>query len=233
MAMKIAVVDDDVIFLEEFKSLVAQNHNDLAITVVPFSSSDSFLLSSLTKFDAFFLDIYIDAKDGISLAKAIHKEVDNPLIVFITSSSEKAVDAFALGAVHYLVKPLSLAKLDEALFRVQKELDDKEKKIVFENKDGMITLRLSDLIYIESFGNDKFFKLKDKTYSIRRSTQEILEMLHADPRFFLLSRSYIVNFAYVEGLKGDFLELRNGEKLPLPQDRKKEISNAFLTYLRS
>lgn len=233
MAMKIAIVDDDSAFRENFAHLAQNNTLSLPVNVVPFANGDSLLLSPLASFDAFFLDVYLGSEDGISLAKTLQKQMGDPLLVFVTSSLERAVDAFSLSALHYLVKPLEQSKVDEALFRVNFECEKKAKKIVFENKEGLLSVRLSDLLYIESFGNDKFFKLKDKSFSLRRSSAEMLSLLQGDPRFYPLSRSYIVNFEYVEGLQGDFLVLNNGEKLPIPHQRKKEVAEAFLAYLHS
>lgn len=233
MAMKIAIVDDDLAFQRNFASLAAANTLSLPVSVVPFSTGSSLLLSPLASFDAFFLDVYLAGEDGMALASTLQKELKDPLLVFVTTSKERAVEAFSLAALHYLVKPLDQAKVDEALSRIDKEMKKKAKKIVFESKEGLISVRLSDLIYIESFGNDKFFKLKDKSFSARRSSAETLSLFSGDPRFYPLSRSYIVNFEYVEGLQGDFLALRNGEKLPIPHQRKKEITEAFLAYLHS
>jgi len=97
--MKIALVDDDAAFLEEFQRLLSLNPREKGITVVSFSSSNAFLSAPLASFDAFFLDVYVDEKDGISLARILRKEMTNPLIVFVTSSGDKAVDAFALDGV--------------------------------------------------------------------------------------------------------------------------------------
>lgn len=231
--MKIAIVDDDLAFQNQFTSLAVANSLSLPVSVVPFSTGSAFLLSPLASFDAFFLDLYLGEEDGMALAETLQKELASPLLVFVTSSEGRAVEAFALAALHYLVKPLDQAKIDQALSRIDKAMEKKAKKIVFESKEGLVSVRLSDLLYIESFGNDKFFKLKDKSFSLRRSSAEMLSLLSGDPRFYPLSRSYIVNFEYVEGLQGDFLVLRNGEKLPIPHQRKKEIAEAFLAYLHS
>lgn len=231
--MKIAIVDDDLAFQNQFTSLAVANSLSLPVSVVPFSTGSALLLSPLASFDAFFLDLYLGEEDGMALAETLQKELASPLLVFVTSSEGRAVEAFALAALHYLVKPLDQAKIDQALSRIDKAMEKKAKKIVFESKEGLVSVRLSDLLYIESFGNDKFFKLKDKSFSLRRSSAEMLSLLSGDPRFYPLSRSYIVNFEYVEGLQGDFLVLRNGEKLPIPHQRKKEIAEAFLAYLHS
>lgn len=231
--MKIAAVDDDPRFLASLTSLVASAPSGKDVNLVPFRGSQPFLLSELATFDAFFLDIYIDTQTGIDLATVLKKELKDPWIVFITSSKEQAVQAFKLGATHYLVKPIDPEALEEALRRLKEGVANKAKRIVLEMKGGFQPILLRDLIYIESFGNVKDFKTVSGVISVRKSTEEVLSLLAHDPRFFPLTRSYIVNFDYVRSLKPEGLLLSTGETLPLPREKKKAVSAAFLAYLGS
>jgi DNA-binding LytR/AlgR family response regulator len=231
--MKIAIVDDDPASQKELAHFLESSSIEPAIAAVSFPSAGALMASSLVSFDAFFLDIYLGNEDGIALAENLRKELPHPLIIFVTSSKERAVEAFSLDAIHYLVKPLSQEKVDEAMNRLQRELEKSGKKIIFESKQGLLSVQLNELIYIESFGNDKFFKLVNRSFSLRRSTSEVLALLANDPRFYVLSRSYIINLEYVKGMKGDDLELSNGERLPIPHQRKKEVTETFFAYLHS
>jgi DNA-binding LytR/AlgR family response regulator len=231
--MKIAAVDDDVHFLDTLSNLVAQSPYGKEVNLVTFTSSKTFLLADLATFDAFILDIYIDAETGLSLAKILKKELKEPWIVFLTSAEDQAVEAFELGAVHYLLKPVEPKGLNEALRRIEEGVKAKDKRIVLENKTGFQRILLRNILYIESFGNVKDFKTTEGVISIRKSTEEVLSLLAGDPRFFALSRSYIVNFDFVRSLKGEGLLLSSGETLPVPREKKKAVMAAFLTYLGS
>jgi len=231
--MKIAAVDDDPTFLASLASLVASLPSGKDVTLIPFSGSQPFLVSDLATFDAFFLDIYIDGQTGIDLANHLKKEIKDPWIVFLTSSQEEAVEAFKLGAAHYLLKPIDPKTLEEALRRIKEGVARKDKRIVLENKGGFQPILLRDLIYVESFGNVKDFKTANGVISVRKSTEEVLSLLAHDARFFPLTRSYIVNFDYVRSLKSEGLVLSTGETLPVPREKKKAVTAAFLSYLGS
>lgn len=231
--MKIAAVDDDPTFLASLASLVASLPSGKDVTLIPFSGSQPFLVSDLATFDAFFLDIYIDGQTGIDLANHLKKEIKDPWIVFLTSSQEEAVEAFKLGAAHYLLKPIDPKTLEEALRRIKEGVARKDKRIVLESKGGFQPILLSDLIYVESFGNVKDFKTANGVISVRKSTEEVLSLLAHDARFFPLTRSYIVNFDYVRSLKSEGLVLSTGETLPVPREKKKAVTAAFLSYLGS
>jgi Response regulator of the LytR/AlgR family len=109
----------------------------------------------------------------------------------------------------------------------------KDKRIVLESKGGFQPILLRDLIYVESFGNIKDFKTANGVISVRKSTEEVLSLLAHDARFFPLTRSYIVNFDYVRSLKSEGLVLSTGETLPVPREKKKAVTAAFLSYLGS
>ena len=69
------------------------------------------------KIDFLFLDIRMEVS-GIDLARVIRPSVK--YLIFHTSYSEFALDAFQVGGDHYLVKPFSLSRLIEAVNAILK-----------------------------------------------------------------------------------------------------------------
>ena len=72
--------------------------------------------------DVLFLDLEMPGMTGPQLVGHL-KGARAPLIVFVTAHDDYAVKAFEVEAVHYLMKPVALARLREALDRVQERLD--------------------------------------------------------------------------------------------------------------
>ncbi|MYR07074.1 response regulator [Gordonia sp. SID5947] len=68
--------------------------------------------------DAIFLDINMPGLSGLELAGVLTKYADPPAVVFVTAHGDKAVDAFEVGAVDYLLKPLREERLTQAISRV-------------------------------------------------------------------------------------------------------------------
>ena len=68
--------------------------------------------------DAVFLDINLPGKDGLSLARQLAMLPQPPLLVFTTGMPGRAVDAFRLDAVDYLLKPLDPEQVAEAVNRL-------------------------------------------------------------------------------------------------------------------
>ena len=68
--------------------------------------------------EAVFLDINLPGKDGVSLASQLTTFPQPPRLVFTTANPNRAVDAFRLGAVDYLLKPLDPIHVLEAVNRL-------------------------------------------------------------------------------------------------------------------
>lgn len=112
--MKIIVVDDEALAMEHLARIVRQ--------VRPEDEVFSFQKPSLalaylecTEVDVAFLDIEMFGMNGIELARRC-KEIQRDInIIFVTGHADYAVDAFALHASGYLLKPPSKDRVYEEL----------------------------------------------------------------------------------------------------------------------
>ena len=68
--------------------------------------------------DAVFLDIRMPGLDGMELARVLSRFAKPPAIVFVTAYEERAVEAFELGVVDYVRKPVQAERLAESLRRI-------------------------------------------------------------------------------------------------------------------
>ncbi|WP_132427635.1 LytR/AlgR family response regulator transcription factor [Pseudonocardia endophytica] len=69
------------------------------------------------RIDVVFLDIRMPGLDGLELARVLNAMADPPPVVFVTAHDDRAVDAYEVGAVDYLLKPLRTERLAGALDR--------------------------------------------------------------------------------------------------------------------
>lgn len=74
---------------------------------------------SETHVDVIFLDVRMPGLDGVELARVLRQFADPPDVVFVTAYESAAVEAFALGAVDYVMKPVGRVRVQEALERVR------------------------------------------------------------------------------------------------------------------
>jgi DNA-binding LytR/AlgR family response regulator len=72
----------------------------------------------LAPVDAVFIDVNMPGLSGVELAKLVAAMKPPPALVFVTGVGDVAVEAFDLGAVDYILKPLTRERLDKAVDRV-------------------------------------------------------------------------------------------------------------------
>ncbi len=111
--MRIMVVDDEVMALEDFEDTC----RELGITdeIVKFNNPlDALSFVAMNKVDIAFLDIEMPVIKGIELAKRIKAFCRNVRIIFTTGYSEYALEAFSVDAVDYVMKPYEASAIKRA-----------------------------------------------------------------------------------------------------------------------
>ena len=108
--IKAAFCDDDLSVLNELHVLMDNYRveRNQEITYTAFHSPLELLaaMEKGTYFDAVFLDVLMPGENGISTARELRQTDQNIKIVFLTTSSEYAVDSYSVGAYFYQMKPL-------------------------------------------------------------------------------------------------------------------------------
>ena len=118
--LKVVIVDDEAPARSRIKDLLADCAPKLIAEVVGEAANGLEALGVIqsTDADVVLSDIRMPEMDGIELAQHLQKLDDPPHIIFITAYDTYAIRAFELHAVDYLLKPIRLARLIEALSRL-------------------------------------------------------------------------------------------------------------------
>ena len=116
-ALRALVVDDEAPALEELSWLLRQDDR-IAEVVTASSGADALRSLDSGDIDVVFSDISMPGLDGMELARVIARFVERPQVVFVTAHDQHAVDAFAVDATDYVMKPVRKDRLAEAVRRV-------------------------------------------------------------------------------------------------------------------
>ena len=117
--LRVLAVDDVRPALDELCQLLRDSAGVASVDAAGDALTALRLIHS-TPLDAVFLDISMPGMDGLELAGLLGRLTDPPVIVFVTAFEEHAVSAYGVGAVDYLLKPVSAERLTAALGRVQR-----------------------------------------------------------------------------------------------------------------
>lgn len=231
--MNIAICDDlevDRKILIDMINRYFTEHNSL-VNMITYNNGED-LISDFKhqNFDLIFLDIYMSKLNGINTAKEIRKKDDNSILVFMTTSTDFALDAYDLDALQYLIKPITYDKIKKILDKCLKQFATNMRFIKVLEDGYPIKILLNDIYYIDVYDKNCFIHLKDKVIKTYTSLTNLLNLLE-NSSFLKCHRSYIVNMLYInEMLSNDFI-LRNGAKIPITKNDKLNLKQTYLDFV--
>ena len=115
--IKALVVDDEDPARSELRYMLEQA-GGVEVVGEAGSASEARQLIAAIEYDLVFLDIEMPGLSGLDLAAALATSERSPAVVFVTAYGEHALRAFDVAATDYIVKPVSLQRLRQALARV-------------------------------------------------------------------------------------------------------------------
>lgn len=174
--------------------------------------------------DVVLLDLQMPLLDGFHVAQQLRG--GSPLIIFVTASGERALDAFELGVADYLVKPVRRERLEAALKKASARLHPSESKpaaaatkepvrrIAGRVKDEFHMLDVADVIAFKAEG-EIVYVLAAKGRFLADLTLKALEERLPSPQFRRIHRSTIINTDHIQRIsplssKRWLLKMTNG-----------------------
>jgi len=174
--------------------------------------------------DAVFLDVELPGLSGPRLAQSLIEP--RPALVFVTAHAEHAVEAFRLGAVHYLMKPVNRVELAQALTRLYPSQGRREWLRIPARIRGQ--LRLLDPQEVEALVADLGDCQAWTSEGVLRveGTLAQWEERLAPVGFLRVHRNALVRLESIQGLEDGILTLPRGS-LPLSRRRREEVERAL------
>lgn len=235
--IEIALCDDnpeDIEAISFFVERFAEEHTEFPLRLSAFTSAAELLkaIEEISGFDLYILDVMMPEMTGIELAEIIHDRGEHAEILFLTVSREYAVDAFAVRASGYLLKPVSKPSFDKEVLRtVQKLTNEKNAAVTIKTKDGMRRVRVHELVMIESLNHTLMLTMSDgSVFETSATLSELFDSLSDYPNFCMPHRSYIVNLDYAMGIKRCELLMFGNHRIPIPRRQYSIMKEVFSNY---
>ena len=161
--------------------------------------------------DVVFLDIRMPGLDGLELARVFSSMAVPPSVVFVTAHDDRAVDAYEVGAVDYLLKPLRSERLSASLDRIiaGRTATTGEPLRDDANEDEVIPVELagttklvprSAVRYVEAQGDYARLHTQEGSHLVRIPLS-VLEDRWRDAGFVRIHRSFLVSLPLVTELR--------------------------------
>jgi DNA-binding LytR/AlgR family response regulator len=198
--LKCLIVDDEDLAVSLLEAYVKKTEGiEVAGTCFHALEAQQFLKTNTV--DLIFLDIQMPYLTGLELVKQLQKP---PLIIFTTSYSEHAVEAFELKVMDYLLKPFTYERFLLAVEKVKDYLQllpkQKEAGYFFVKSDGMrVKVFFDEILYVE--GLKQYLKIITANGQIiTLEAMKKLEEVLPSSKFIRLHKSYIVALDKIQAM---------------------------------
>lgn len=234
--IKVAVCDDELSILSELSVLINKyrvEHNQ-EITYTLFQSPLELLaeVENGMCWDVLFLDILMPGENGIDVAKEIRQHDTNVKIIFLTSSSEFAVQSYMVNAYFYQLKPIWEESFFHLMDSVVLECEKNEQAyLILKCKNGVTRINLEKLKYCEVIGRTLMFHMEDgQVFERVGSLEELFEKLRPYPCFLRPHRSFLINMDFVQNISCKSITMNDYTEFPIPHGKYSEVKDKFLEY---
>jgi two-component system, LytTR family, response regulator len=240
--LRAIIVDDEQKARNILENLLTAHCPDILIEGLASNVPEALKLIHTLTPDVVFLDIEMPGYTGFQLLEMIPDPQFQ--VVFTTAYSEYALKAFEVSAIDYLLKPIRIQKLINAVEKLKKYRPDHYtpqrisalqanlkgdswKKLCLPVADGYVFLEFSDIECIEAEGSYTRIHKRDGSFIIVSKLLRDLEgQLSNVPNFLRCHRSYIINTQLItKWVKSDggSLLLKSGKEVPINKESKETL----------
>ena len=247
MNLRAVVVEDELASRETLKNYIAKYCD--GVEVVGEGANVEEGLAAIEKHspDLVFLDVEMPFGNAFDLLEKV-KDITFETI-FVTAYSHYAIKALNYSASYYVLKPIDIDELVNAVEKVKenrakgennihtkvlveniKAVSDQNKKVVLPVLDGFEIVEVKDIIRCQ--GNDNFtdFHLMDGSKKVICRTLKFYEEVLNDFGFMRIHRSHLINLNYVTAYKkgkGGYVTMKDGSSVDVSPTKKKEFVERF------
>lgn len=226
----LAICEDDSYMLEKLQKIAELyvKKRNLHTNIRVFLSGED-LMKEPFSYDILLLDLKLPGIDGIEVAKRFGGRSQ---IIFVTAYKEYALNAFDVGAVHYLVKPVTKEKLFLALDRATERIVRAEPRtIVLTGNGNLKKISIDHILCCEVYDHQVCIHTADGDYEYTGSLDSLEEKL--DARFFRCHRSFLVNIQHIVRQEKGMAVVAGGHKVMVSRRRQQELMRRLLSFLKN
>jgi two-component system, LytTR family, response regulator len=233
--LRLVIVDDEAPARANLRAALGTLPLEVSVVGEAHDTASAVELLDKERPDVVLLDIWLGDGTGFDVMERISH--NDTRVIFITAFDNYAVRAFKSGALHYLLKPVVRAELQEALERasaapalgedalqhVRRALLD---RINVPTAEGFHVLSPGEIMRCESDGNYTRFHLINGDKLLASRTLKEFDGLLEPHGFMRVHVSHLVNMAQVKMYlhrDGGTLVLANGQEVPVSHRRRQEV----------
>lgn len=240
--IKAILIDDELSSLQNLQQKLAEFCPDVNVIAATQKPEEAITLIQLHKPDVIFLDIEMPRMNGFRMLDNLN-ELDFE-IIFTTAYNHYAVDAIRISAFDYLMKPIAIADLQNAVQRLlsTRQIQTKEKieilkaslqdkksqedKIAIPTSEGIEFIPIKNILHIESSSNySKIYFTDGKNVLVTKLLKDFEDML-LPYHFYRIHNSHLINLNYIQKYikaDGGQVMMQDGTVIDVARRKKEEF----------
>ena len=237
MSLQIAVVDDIADDRRQMHMMIeewfASDRDDITAYITEFASAEDFLMKGglSGQYDIVFLDIRMEGQNGLEAAAKLRIARVATKVVFVTSESSYALDAYSVHPFDFLVKPFDRKRLGILLRDLLQEFASEEKILEIRVPFGTVNVPVSQIISIVSRGHTVEFKMENGNTVASSSTfAEIKKSMNPHKNFLDINRGILINMDRALFLQEGSVVMSNRVSYPLRVRDQASLIRTFTQY---
>lgn len=206
MSLLALIVDDEAPARAELRYLL-ERVGGVEVVGEAASVREALALASRLDYDVVFLDINMPELTGMDAARELALWPRSPAVVFVTAHDDHAIQAFAVDALDYLLKPVSDERLARCVARLQALRGDGARRgpeltrVAVTRRGETVLIDPADIVYAEAEGDYSWIHTVDGDRLLASQSMRELEDILPATTFFRVHRSHLVNLNRVAALE--------------------------------
>lgn len=242
------IIDDEPDSVKTLDSLIREYCPNVNPTGNACSVEDALPLIDIHRPDLVFLDIELQDGTGFDiLEKTRYRPFE---VIFVTAFNQYAIKAFKHSATDYLLKPIDIDELKEAVIRVSRRKSEKSvgnfsilldnlksgspRKLAIPTSQGFEYILVDNIVHIEAERSYCHIYLLDKRKIMVSKCMNDYQQILDERKFFRTHNSHLINLQHVKMYvkrDGGHVEMTDGSIVPLSRRKKDyfiEVMNSFI-----
>ena len=230
--VRVALVEDDAAYRRELLGYLDRYSRESGekFRVTTFTDGAEIAEEYTADYDIILMDIVMTFMDGMKAAEAIRTVDSEVVIIFITNTPQYVMKGYTVGALDYVLKPVSYFAFSQRIQRALERMKRRTRKYIsVPFKGGMKKLDISQITYIEVRDHDLIYHTTAEDFTSKGSLTELEESLGRD-HFFRCNKCYLVNLEYVDSVENSAITVGE-DQIQVSRARKKALMDVLNDYI--
>ncbi len=237
------IIDDELNNCENLKNILERYCPEVEVSGMAHNATEGLELITKENPRLIFLDVQMPGGSGFDLLESIKKPTFD--VVFVTAYNQYAIKAIRQSAIDYLLKPVNILELKEAVSKVAEKINDmdnenekllnylenkknavKQKKIALPSSERLLFVKVEDIIRCKGENNYTHFYLIDGGSILVSKTLKEYEEILSEENFIRVHQSHLINAKHVvsfEKRDGGYLKMSDGSTVTISRQRKEFV----------